>query len=50
MQLKTFTTWVNLHLKRESLMVEDLSKDFADGIKLIKLVEVISEEPNTSSL
>lgn len=45
MQLNTFTSWVNLYLKREDLEVKDLSTDFADGIKLLKLVEVISEEP-----
>jgi len=44
MQIKTFTAWVNSHLKREGLEVSDLSKDFSDGVKLIKLVEVISEE------
>ena len=45
MQKKTFTAWVNSHLKREGMEVEDLSKDFGDGVKLIKLIEVISEEP-----
>jgi hypothetical protein len=45
MQQKTFTAWVNSHLSREGLAIENLSTDFADGIKLIKLVEVISEEP-----
>ena len=44
MQNKTFHTWVNLHLGRVSLEVTDLKKDFADGIKLLKLVEVIAEE------
>ena len=44
MQKKTFTAWVNSHLKREGMEVEDLSKDFGDGVKLIKLIETISEE------
>ena len=44
MQVKSFTTWVNLHLGREGMEVQDLTKDLADGIKLIKLIEVISEE------
>ena len=44
MQIKTFTAWVNSHLKREGLAVEDLSKDFSDGVKLIKLIEIISED------
>ena len=44
MQVKSFTTWVNLHLGRVGLEVQDLKTDFADGIKLINLIEVISEE------
>ncbi len=44
MQIKSFTTWVNLHLQKVGLEVENLFKDFQDGIKLLKLVEVISEE------
>ena len=44
MQEKTFTAWVNSHLSREGMKVENLSKDFADGIKLIKLIEVIAED------
>ena len=44
MQIKTFTAWVNSHLKREGMAVEDLSKDFSDGVRLIKLIEIISED------
>ena len=44
MQVKTFTAWVNSHLSREGMKIENLTTDFADGIKLLKLVEVISEE------
>ena len=44
MQVKSFTTWINLHLGKVGLQVDDLKTDFSDGIKLLKLVEVISEE------
>ena len=47
MQYKTFIKWINHHLKKDKeskLRVEDLKTDFADGIKLIKLIELISEE------
>jgi len=44
MQVKSFTTWVNLHLKKCGLEVTELKKDFADGISLLKLIETISEE------
>ncbi|KAL1523144.1 hypothetical protein AB1Y20_018099 [Prymnesium parvum] len=44
MQVKTFTAWVNSHLKREGMEVQDLSKDFSDGVRLIKLVEIISDD------
>jgi len=44
MQLKSFTAWVNLHLGKTGLEVKDLTKDFGDGIKLLRLVEIISEE------
>ena len=47
MQYKTFIKWINHHLKKDKesqLRVEDLKTDFGDGIKLIKLIELISEE------
>lgn len=44
MQVKSFTTWVNLHLGRVNMEVSDLRTDFADGVKLINLIEVISED------
>uniref|UniRef100_A0A7S0JEU1 Calmodulin n=1 Tax=Calcidiscus leptoporus TaxID=127549 RepID=A0A7S0JEU1_9EUKA len=44
MQIKSFTAWVNLHLKEVKMQVDDLQTDFDDGIKLLRLVEVISEE------
>ena len=44
MQVKSFTAWVNLHLKTTGLKVDDLKTDFQDGIKLLRLVEIISED------
>jgi actinin alpha len=44
MQIKSFTKWVNLHLAKMGMEVQDLKTDFKDGIKLLKLIEVISEE------
>ena len=44
MQIKAFVTWINLHLGKQGLKIEDLRTDFSDGIKLLKLVEQISEE------
>ena len=44
MQVKTFTAWVNSHLAREKIEVQDLKTDFKDGIALIKLVEIIADE------
>jgi len=43
-QKKTFTNWVNSHLRKRGLQVVTLQNDFSDGIKLIKLLEVISNE------
>ena len=44
MQLKSFTAWCNLHLAKAGMKAEDLTKDFGDGIMLLRLVEVISED------
>lgn len=43
MQVKSFTTWVNLHLAKAGAELHDLKTDFGDGVNLIKLIEVISE-------
>tara|TARA_B100000524_G_C23404982_1_gene282006 strand:- start:249 stop:533 length:285 start_codon:yes stop_codon:yes gene_type:complete len=44
MQIKSFTAWVNLHLEKVGDQVSELTSDFDDGVKLLKLIEVISEE------
>jgi len=43
MQIKTFTKWCNMHLAKKGESIEDLTQDFRDGIKLIKLLEIIGE-------
>jgi len=41
-QKRTFTRWCNVHLAERKLKVDDLESDFADGFKLLNLLEVIS--------
>ncbi|VDK55359.1 unnamed protein product [Anisakis simplex] len=41
-QQNTFTRWVNKQLKSIDLSITDLMSDFEDGLKLIRLVEVLS--------
>jgi len=41
---KTFFNWVNSQLRKRGLKIENMATDFSDGIKLIKLLEVISNE------
>ncbi|KAI3422187.1 hypothetical protein GPALN_012720 [Globodera pallida] len=43
-QKKTFTKWCNTYLNRGRLEISDLFSDFADGILLIKFLEIISGE------
>ena len=43
-QKKTFTRWCNEHLKVQSMALEDLATDFADGVRLIVLIEVLSQK------
>uniref|UniRef100_A0A1B0AD16 Spectrin beta chain, non-erythrocytic 5 n=1 Tax=Glossina pallidipes TaxID=7398 RepID=A0A1B0AD16_GLOPL len=43
-QKKTFTKWMNSFLVKAKMEVEDLFTDLADGIKLLKLLEIISSE------
>eukprot|EP01028_Stygiella_incarcerata_P008203 TRINITY_DN350_c0_g1_i10.p1 TRINITY_DN350_c0_g1~~TRINITY_DN350_c0_g1_i10.p1 ORF type:complete len:865 (-),score=297.82 TRINITY_DN350_c0_g1_i10:97-2691(-) len=42
MQQRTFTAWVNQHLSKRGMSVEDIATEFDDGLKLIVLIEVIS--------
>lgn len=41
-QIKTFTRWVNTHLADKDLKIDDLSKDFSNGVLLIELIQIIS--------
>lgn len=41
-QKKTFTNWTNDKLKETDYQVEDVEKDLADGVVLIKLLDVLS--------
>ncbi|XP_075219795.1 dystonin-like protein short stop isoform X24 [Lycorma delicatula] len=43
-QKKTFTKWVNKHLKKANRHVNDLFIDLQDGLNLISLLEVLSGE------
>lgn len=42
-QIKTFTKWCNLHLAKRRMDIDNIKTDFSDGIKLINLLEVISD-------
>ena len=41
-QKKTFTNWTNDKLKETERQVEDIERDLADGVSLVKLLEVLS--------
>ena len=43
-QKKTFTRWCNEHLKQKLLKIEDLSQDLSDGVRLIVLLELLSQK------
>eukprot|EP00057_Strongylocentrotus_purpuratus_P000520 XP_001177876.2 PREDICTED: plectin-like [Strongylocentrotus purpuratus] len=43
-QKKTFTKWVNKHLKKAKRQVKDLFEDLKDGTNLIALLEVLGQE------
>ncbi|XP_034485146.1 filamin-A-like isoform X2 [Drosophila innubila] len=43
-QQNTFTRWANEHLKTANSSIENLGTDFSDGLRLIALVEVLSQK------
>lgn len=43
-QQNTFTRWCNEHLKCMNKRIGDLQKDLTDGLKLIGLLEVLSQK------
>ncbi|VDM02513.1 unnamed protein product, partial [Schistocephalus solidus] len=53
-QKKTYTNWINAHLRKANMEVVDLYKDLQDGTRLMKLMELISRanlgKPNQARL
>ncbi|TSK13578.1 Alpha-actinin-4 [Bagarius yarrelli] len=47
-QRKTFTAWCNSHLRKAGTQIENIEEDFRDGLKLMLLLEVISDIVNTA--
>lgn len=43
-QTKTFTNWVNSHLVKRGQKIETVLTDFENGVNLLTLLEVISDE------
>ena len=43
-QKKTFTRWCNQQLKAKLMKIESLNDDFSDGVKLIVLLELLSQK------
>eukprot|EP00055_Hartaetosiga_balthica_P008290 m.30361 g.30361 ORF g.30361 m.30361 type:complete len:879 (+) comp6225_c0_seq1:301-2937(+) len=43
-QKKTFTAWINSHLRKRTLQIDEVSEDLRDGVMLLNLLEIISEE------
>uniref|UniRef100_A0A8D3ECL0 Calponin-homology (CH) domain-containing protein n=1 Tax=Scophthalmus maximus TaxID=52904 RepID=A0A8D3ECL0_SCOMX len=43
-QQNTFTRWCNEHLKCVNKTISDLQREFGDGLKLISLLEVLSQK------
>ncbi|UJR15494.1 hypothetical protein I4U23_002437 [Adineta vaga] len=43
-QKKTFTAWCNSHLRKVDTSIENIEEDFQNGLKLMLLLEVISNE------
>lgn len=43
-QQNTFTRWANEHLITVDSSIEDLETDLADGLRLIALIEVLSQK------
>lgn len=39
---RTFTRWVNLQLRSTKLRVDDLEKDLASGVVLVRLLQILS--------
>jgi actinin alpha len=46
-QKKTFTRWINSHLAKVGLKIDEITTDLSDGLKLIRLLEVLSGDTIT---
>ena len=44
-QIKVFSRWANKYVQEKGMKIEDVTKDFKDGVKLITLLETIGKEP-----
>ena len=44
LKIQTFCGWVNMHLSKRDMRVNDLEKDFCDGVKLIALLEILNDK------
>lgn len=42
-QKRTFERWVNTKLAKRDMHIDDLATGFSDGVKLINLLEILSE-------
>ncbi|XP_032809983.2 filamin-C-like [Petromyzon marinus] len=43
-QKNTFTRWCNEHLRAVGRQIDDLQRDFSDGLRLVALLEVLSQK------
>jgi len=43
-QKKTFTGFINSHLRKRNLVVTDIEKELCDGLKLIAFLEIIADD------
>ena len=43
-QISVFSKWINIQLQKRNLEVKDLRNDFSDGVLLINLLEIVSNQ------
>ena len=41
---RTFTRWLNLQLRGTKLRVDDLEKDLASGVVLVRLLQILAPQ------
>ncbi|KAL6069157.1 alpha-actinin [Balamuthia mandrillaris] len=42
MQISAFTQWIDFHMAKRDYFIQDLEKDFSDGVLLINLLEIMT--------